>query len=582
MVDIDKILKLENINNYILSLDVNDRKNVLKNDRVRDFYLDEYNNDDFVSLISKLSENELLNFIDDNMIDRIIDDRQYTRIIKQLIKHISSSLSVNKIFENEKLMYLMIQDEHLRYLLGNLGGSITEKLLTMIIENKQLEAMNYLNKEDFFKLLERKDIINKIKFVDDNDIISKLPIQALTKLLIDPYFKSKLLNMKIEDIDFLIREGLILPNNFINDSDFISKYIDVSSIPIRRIYIKSLMINNYSLYEEINDILKEIYDNKAFDELKKEYNIVTRTSDDIELQEQIKDLYSSRYLQILIDRYFEDFDGNILTNIYTILDFNKKYNIISKDRIKYYELLKDFNSYDMDTQKQIYSIIPEEISTWLYEDFRSCQNKSYNLINDEIVDISKLKAEKKDDISIYELNGEDFILPVHAMVNRRCEDDIKWNSINDVKTLSITLIGNESLGTYREVDEYLVVGFKKININNIMHVYHSDSFSSCDYFTNRINEICTPHELLFRTQGYNEILISQQNLNTVLTPDYVVCYDEVTQDDIRCAKKLGSIPIIKINTRCYNMRISSIDYCENNYVKSVHDLYLYESAKRMK
>lgn len=582
MIDIDKILKLENINNYILALDVSDRINVLKDDRVRNYYLEDYNYNDFVLLVSNLSENELLNFIDNNMINKILTSNQYTRIIGQLIRLIPLGLPVNKIFENEKLMNVIIHDKHLKYLLEYLSGSITETLFNMIIENNELESINYLNKEDFCKLLEREDIINKIKLIDDNGIINKLPTKALTKLLIDPYFKSKLLNMKIEDIDFFIRDGLVLPNNFINDNSFISKYIDVPSIPIRRIYIKALMMNNYSLYEEINGTLNEMYDNNAFDELKKEYCTVTRSSDNVELKKQIQNLYSSRYLQILIDRYFEDFDGNILTNIYTILDFNKKYNIILQDRVKYYELLKDFNSYDMDTQKQIYSMIPKEISTWLYEDFRSCQNKAYTLINDEIVDISKLKVNEMDNICVYELNGEDFILPVHAMVNRRCEDDIKWSSTKKVKTLCITLIGSENLGTYREPDEYLVVGFKKLNISDIMHVYHSDSFSSYDRSTDRVNEICTPHELLLRTQGYNEILISQQNLNSLLTPDYVVCYDEVTQNDIRCAKKLGNIPIIKINTRCYNIHRGSIDYCENNYVKSVNDLYSYESAKSMK
>ena len=581
MVDIDKILKLETINNYLLSLDERDRIILLRNDKVRNYYLEEYNNDAFVSLISKLSEKEVLIFIDDNMIDKIIDADKYNKIINQLIYFAFLNLPINRIFENKKIMYLIIHDAHLKYFLGNLSGSITEKLFNMIIENNELESLHYLNKDDFCKLLEREDVINKIKFINDNDIIKRLPIESLTKLLIDPYFKSKLLKMKIDDIDLLIRDGLVLPNNFMNDGDFISKYIDISSISIRRIYIKSLIPNNYSLYEKINNTLNEMYDNNAFDELKKEYCIVTKASDDLELKKQIGTLYSNRYLQILIDRYFEDFDGNILTNIYTILVFNKKHNIISNDRVKYYNLIRDFSEFDMDGQNRIYSSIPKDISTWLYEDFRSCQNMAYNLLNQEIIDTSMLKSQTIDNISVYELNGEQFILPVHVMINRRCEDNIKWSD-KCVKTQSITLIGNENLGTYREPNEYLVVGFKKLNINDIMHVYHSDSFSSCERSTDRINEIYTPHELLSLTQGYNEILISQQNLNTILTPDYVVCYDEVTQDDIRCAKKLGNIPIIKINTRCYSMHRSGIDYHENNYVKSVQDLYSYESAKRMK
>ena len=44
MVDIDKILKLETINNYLLSLDERDRIILLRNDKVRNYYLEEYNN----------------------------------------------------------------------------------------------------------------------------------------------------------------------------------------------------------------------------------------------------------------------------------------------------------------------------------------------------------------------------------------------------------------------------------------------------------------------------------------------------------------------------------------------------------
>ena len=71
MISIDKILKLENINNYILSLNTNERVVILKNDMVRDYYLEDYNNSKFKKLILDLPNDEILEFIDDEMINKI-------------------------------------------------------------------------------------------------------------------------------------------------------------------------------------------------------------------------------------------------------------------------------------------------------------------------------------------------------------------------------------------------------------------------------------------------------------------------------------------------------------------------------
>ncbi len=578
MISIDKILKLENINNYILSLNTNERVVILKNDMVRDYYLEDYNNSKFKKLILDLPNDEILEFIDDEMINKILSNDNCKKIMYEILYNVSSKFT-NIIFQNEKMIERIVNDDELHTYILHLSGSITEKLFNYIIKIDKISVLEYLNPSDFNELLEREDIKNKFKIINDDKLLQVISSKTLSKLLYDSYFRSKLSKMKIDDIYFKIKKGLILPNFYMYDDDFISKFINITNIPMRRIYIKSLMNNNYSLYEIINNRLKEAYDNNIFNELINEYNMVTRLSDDEELKSKIWLLYSDKCLQLLIDRYFEDFDGNVLTNICTILKFNKTNNVISPERLKYYNLIMNFDKYDINTMIKIYKIMPKDIGTWLYEDFRKCQNVSYNLINKETVDIFKLKEEKVDGISIYELNGEEFVLLVNTLIYRRSEDDIKWGNDRS-KTLSLTLIGNESLGTYREQDEYLIVGFKNININDIMHVYHSDSFSSYEDSTNKVNEIYTPHELLSNTKGYNEILVSQNEMkNTLLKPDYVVCYDKVLEEDIKSAKKLGNIPIIVINTKCYSMKYSGIEYEENNYVRDIEDLYSYEYKK---
>lgn len=577
MLDIDEILNLENINDYFWALSSNDRIVFLKNTNIRDYYLKEHNLDDFIALLYMLLDNEILTLFDNDMCNKLISGK-CNKVIISLLKSFYPNKNLDKIFENEKMIDFLIQDFSTKHLICNLNESITEIIFNRIILQKKVEVLKYLNEETFLNLIKKEDIVNKIKIIDRDNILLCLPIKVLNELLIDTYFKSKLLKMSIEDIYYLTNNGLIIPNNLIYEEDLICKYINITSAPARRIYINSLINNNYSLYEVINERLKNFYDEKVFDDLINEYNIVTRRSDSTNLKEQISSIYSDKCLQILIDRYFEDFEGNVLTNIYSVLNFNKKYNIISKENIEYYNLIIHFSKFDIDGQKQIYNIMPKNVATSLYEDFRFCQNKAYNLINQEIVDVSKLKVSNVSGVSVYELDGEKFVLPVHAMRKNRNEY-VYWDK-NAYKTLCLTLIGNENLGTYRNPEEYLIVGFKELDINSIMHIYHSDSFTDKEKSTSRVNEIYGPHELLLNTIGYNEILVTQRSSkNKLLTPDYVVCYDIVTENDIRCARNLGNISIIKINTKNYKIDTRPFDYEENNYVRDINDLYSYKYRK---
>ena len=90
MISIDKILKLENINNYILSLNTNERVVILKNDMVRDYYLEDYNNSKFKKLILDLPNDEILEFIDDEMINKILSNDNCKKIMYEILYNVSS------------------------------------------------------------------------------------------------------------------------------------------------------------------------------------------------------------------------------------------------------------------------------------------------------------------------------------------------------------------------------------------------------------------------------------------------------------------------------------------------------------
>ena len=268
-----------------------------------------------------------------------------------------------------------------------------------------------------------------------------------------------------------------------------------------------------------------------------------------------------------------------------IVDFISKINdkIISDERLYWYDLLLNFENESLERQIEIYHIVPEDISEWLYEDFRTCQNYAYNLINQNILDLSILDKENKDDVTIYKLNGEDFLLPVHATEYSKDDNDFKWDQNSDIKTLSISLIGSKCLGLFRNPKECIIVGFNKLNSNDIMHMYHADSYSDREYSTKKINELCMPLELLSKTYGYNEILIAQNILNNEkLIPNYLVCYDEVTDNEIKLAKKL-TVPIILIMTKYYeSYDMPYIDYNDDYYVTNLNSLFMKEIGEKQK
>ena len=84
-------------------------------------------------------------------------------------------------------------------------------------------------------------------------------------------------------------------------------------------------------------------------------------------------------------------------------------------------------------------------------------------------------------------------------------------------------------------------------------MYHSDSFTSHRYQTDVKNEILTPEKLIDNTKGYNEILVMEDEK---IKPEYIVCYDNVKENDLKASKKMN-IPIVIIHTEYYKEAINN-------------------------
>ena len=383
--------------------------------------------------------------------------------------------------------------------------------------------------------------------------------------------------MDIKELTQKIENGLILQNSCLFNASFINKYLDILNIQERRYYINQLKENNYSLYEKVNSIIFKEYDkifNDGFDEYIEKYKKFIKLDDN-----KIKEILSSKLYEIFMDRYFEDFPYNIIINIQSMLEFNKKVSILDEERVQLYQSILNFKAFSLENEKDIYLNMPKDIGSYLYEDFRKCQNYAYNLINKEIINIQNLGCKQVNGVNVYYLDGENFIMPVHVPKYKR-DENISWNETFEEKTLSVSLIGNHFLGTYRNPYEYILLGFNHININDIMHIYHTDSFTKGEKLTDKVNELYIPEELLKKTKGFNEILIAQNSQNKKLKPSCVVCYDNFTENDLRNAKTLD-IPILLINTKKYHTVSNFLEFGGNSYIKNMQDLFTHNKKSQI-
>ena len=246
-------------------------------------------------------------------------------------------------------------------------------------------------------------------------------------------------------------------------------------------------------------------------------------------------------------------------------------NIIPKENLILYNQLLKFHDLNLEQQKKLYYNYNSNINYSLnfYEDFFNCKKHSYNKINESIIkkdDLNKCyndKLSKEKGTNIYELDGQEFYLFVHVC---KLKKDKKKNFPFDKQsnnTISLSLIGKENIGTYKLPIENIILGFKTINPNNIIHLFNSDSYTASYNGSKKIQKIYTPKDLLYETYGYNEILYSQKN-NGYIYPSYIICFDEIRDIDLYFSK-LENLPIIKINSLNYRKNSNISDILEDRY-----------------
>lgn len=542
--------KEETILNFIINSNKNIKEKILKSIYFRKKILSSFYHNSFLYLVDNLKDEELLYLLDDRIVTPLINNDDSHEKIKAII--LCSNMYKNSFLIKEKILsYISNNYRYFSKFLNNLDVVFGQAFFDYLIKNNNIFKISSLNKEVQYELVKEKTNIQKIiENKMGEDFLSNLDCKVSEYLIEnDKYFYNTFINSNILNITNMIENGITLPISMQKSDLLINKYLEIDDVTLLLKYLIELEVNNLTLKEEIKNKLINNYNNKLISNEK--FN-----------EEEL--------LNAIIVLNYEEISFNFLKNVENMLNFILEIDkvIVPKQRIIRYKKL--YNFFTLSKEEQIalyYEILNDKNSmSYFYDDFRNSLDYSFKMIKDGCLDIKKdngLVKNTKNGIDVYELEGQKFLMLVNHTLVRR--DNIDYSNIwdKDILFASLSLIGDTYMGTYRDTKKYIVLGFTSFDYKNIAHVYHSDSFSLKQRGSERIIDILSPYKLLDNTRGYNEILMKNSNM---LSPSYIVCFDDIKEGDIKASKYFNNIPIVLIHTDKYKVSKKKVDYNFNNYI----------------
>lgn len=531
----------------IINLPSNQLKEYLKDKKIRKRLLNLSGEAAFCYLIDNLKESDLLSLLDDDIIPSLKKSFNYK---SKIISIMECKNQYKNVFLSKKEIVELIYEEliYMNYPFSILNINFGKVYFEYLISKRDLDSFRYLNGKVQFRILSENDNLDKIKRLNPNeDFLLSLSKESMQFLLEDNYFKNIFINMSINNIAYIVKKGVKLPNNLLDSNTLINKYLAIDNDIILLDYLCNLELNNPYLKEKILSKRKKKFD-------------------DIIEKEILDDNY---FLEELIILNYEDIPYNFLKNTLSLMEYIYQINemIIPKNRLDLYYKLLIFSKLTYPEKIDLYNEIKSNQNgiSEFYDDFKTCFYDSIKRIQDSLLDVSKLTKSElshKYNVDVYELNGEEFkMLISHTNIDRDYlyEGEV-WKKNKEYASLS--LISDKCLNTFRNPSTNIIVGFTDINYLNVMHIHHADSYSKEENGSNRIIELFTPDNLIKNTKAYNEILIKNSN---TLTPSYIVCYDEIKEGDVEASISLGRIPLILIHTKKYSSAKKMVTFDDDCY-----------------
>ena len=271
---------------------------------------------------------------------------------------------------------------------------------------------------------------------------------------------------------------------------------------------------------------------------------------------ELREITSKKISEVVVDALFCDNIYNVWLNIKEMLRYNDKLSdnkkVLDKAKVEFYKLILDFDNIECDKKIEIFNkFYNKNISVVFYDDLRKLKDVSYDMIKEELVDLSKendkLVPSKIDGVSVYDLRDSEYMMLVRAQYPYRDKSNNRRNCYS--------IISNDNSDTYGhgENNDMLIYGYNSFDNDTVLHMLEQDAFSS-DLFgdnaaTRYVNRIMTAKELANGSSWYSEIeLVNLQNNNMeydVKKPDFIVAYDDIRYNDLKESKRLN-IPIVVI------------------------------------
>ncbi len=584
--------------NNIINSDIKTKQKLLKDKKIRKQLLKEGNFNTFTSIIKSLTYDDVDYLLDNDLIDLIINNNERTYLI------------IDVMLENKCCSKFLTKDKILSYVVENFDNfecldiNFANALLSLIVKNNNyVTCLSNLNSNIQYELLSNRDNLNTL--INQNiktNFLYLLDSKVIEMLLNEPYFSNMFLNTDIDIInEYYIKKDIKIPNHLYNNK-LISKYLEINDVNKYRNYIENIsniyfkneveslrkkkyinIFNNINngLLPNYNTLYNKIINNLDYTDIIKENSFYLKEIDKFKNKDDIlkylQQLSIKESLEITIDMYFNDITYNFLKNVYSILNYLSlvEENLIDKENLNIYNKLINYYNLSNEERIELFNSLNngKDYTSIFYDDFRRIRNHSYNQIKSNLIDFNKLKQSNKYESRVYELEGEKFYALInHTLFKRNKPIDRDWNPKQ--KTLSFTLISNDNLTTFRNKEENIILGFDP-DIDNIVHLYESDSFSEGLNSSNRVQRLFTSEELVKRTKGYNEILIKNKDYddNNILFPSYIVCFDEIKIGDLEFSKKYD-LPIVLINSSKYSSKKETIDLAGDSYIDNYSSSFL--------
>lgn len=641
----------DNLKSYLFHVKKEQCMEILSNEEIKHKLIDTPKRHNFIWLAQEQNEYIIPYLLDGKGIDILKNTIEVEDKLNGIIT--SGQDYVKELFKNKEFVKLILHYENsLNYLFSGIisegAYNFVRELINMNVDNKLLsKTICSLNKEAQIMIIKNLDIPNEIFW----DLIINMKPEAADILMQNNSVGKKLNNLTLKQLNLLFEQKISIPSDILEDKEFIRNITTMLDIKTYRILINNLSEANdseliekkrkqyyemtinsfdkktnmlevyYNLYLKLKNVLNSIsikYGSIYFSLINimeniLDFNYLYDLDSRINALENINNetllafcqtLSNLELTNMIIDYHFEDVYFNVLKDIEILLKFYESGGIsLTNDEYQLYKNILHLDDLAFDEKIKLH----EEMKAYnlkekFYDDIRNAKNKSYQMINQEILNEKKLKEYQNEELSnkygvnIYVLDGQPFKALVKSFNDSKSYVLGRYFSHNNSLYGSFSLDGSEKLQIFTNPREYYNILYESLNEEQVIHTFSVDSFTSRpskydNNLTDRFNEILTPESIINNSDNYNEILIRQASESRpseiderIPVPKMVslYCYDEITPFDIESAKALG-IGITVVLTRNYSKktnidRINMFDtmtlgnsnnFLENNYLNNM-------------